>query len=243
MGRRFKALKDQPRDSYDAIVIGAGIGGLICANLLAREGLRVLLVEQHYIVGGYCSTFRRQGFTFDAATHFYPLLGNPATITGGLLRELDVETEWVKMDPVDHFHFPDRSSFRVPADFDSYLAKLKAARRGVGEGAGAGVVGERDRDGRRRCRRRGGAVGVGAGQRDRRRGGDGEGRGEDDGDRVAGRERAGGAGREGDRPGRAGAARLGRAAESHFIRVRFNAAAVLFRRQLLSARRLAGLHR
>ena len=126
MGRRFKGLQDQPRDSYDAIVIGAGIGGLICANLLAREGLRVLLVEQHYMVGGYCSTFRRKGFTFDAATHFYPLLGNPATITGGLLRELGVETEWVKMDPVDHFHFPDRSSFRVPADFESYLAKLKA---------------------------------------------------------------------------------------------------------------------
>ena len=125
MGRRFKGLQDQPRDSYDAIVIGAGIGGLICANLLAREGLRVLLIEQHYMVGGYCSTFRRKGFTFDAATHFYPLLGNPATITGGLLRELGVETEWVKMDPVDHFHFPDRSSFRVPADFESYLAKLK----------------------------------------------------------------------------------------------------------------------
>src|SRR5438067_5108687 len=111
MGRRFKGLKDQPRDSYDAIVIGAGIGGLICANLLAREGLRVLLVEQHYMVGGYCSTFRRKGFTFDAATHFYPLLGNPATITGGLLRELGLTNGWVKMDPVDHFHFPDGSSF------------------------------------------------------------------------------------------------------------------------------------
>ena len=38
----------------------------------------MLLVEQHYMVGGYCSTFRRKGYTFDAATHFYPLLGNPA---------------------------------------------------------------------------------------------------------------------------------------------------------------------
>ena len=37
----------------------------------------MLLVEQHYMVGGYCSTFRRGGYTFDAATHFYPLLGNP----------------------------------------------------------------------------------------------------------------------------------------------------------------------
>lgn len=114
-----------PENSYDAVIIGAGIGGLICANLLAREGLRVLLVEQHYMVGGYCSTFRRKGFTFDAATHFYPLLGNPQTITGKILDELGMTNGWVKMNPVDNFHFPDGTSFSVPADFDVYLSKLK----------------------------------------------------------------------------------------------------------------------
>lgn len=127
MKRLFTGLRGSPpRASYDAVIIGAGIGGLICANLLAREGLRVLLIEQHYMVGGYCSTFRRKGYTFDAATHFYPLLGNPATITGRLLLELGVTNGWVKMNPVDHFHFPDGSSFAVPADFDEYLLKLKA---------------------------------------------------------------------------------------------------------------------
>jgi phytoene dehydrogenase-like protein len=126
MKRLFTGLRHKPPErSYDAVIIGAGIGGLICANLLAREGLRVLLVEQHYMVGGYCSTFRRKGFTFDAATHFYPLLGNPATITGKLLQDLGVTNGWVKMDPVDHFHFPDGSTFAVPADFDIYLARLK----------------------------------------------------------------------------------------------------------------------
>ena len=126
MKRLFTGLRGKPPERfYDAVIIGAGIGGLICANLLAREGVRVLLVEQHYMVGGYCSTFRRKGFTFDAATHFYPLLGNPATITGKLLRELGVTNGWVKMDPVDHFHFPDGSTFAVPADFDTYLSKLK----------------------------------------------------------------------------------------------------------------------
>lgn len=100
------------------------MGGLVCATLLARAGLRVLLAEQHYMVGGYCSTFKRGGYTFDAATHFYPLLGNPATITGGLLEELGIRTRWIKMDPVDHFHFPDGSQFSVPADFDEYYTKL-----------------------------------------------------------------------------------------------------------------------
>ena len=126
MPRAFQALKTDPRSEYDAVVIGAGVGGLICANLLARERLRVLLVEQHYMAGGFCSTFRRKGYTFDAATHFYPLLGNPMTITGSLLDRMRCPTKWIKMDPVDHFHFPDGSRFSVSANFDEYLDELKA---------------------------------------------------------------------------------------------------------------------
>ena len=128
MTRLFRGLRDRPpRERYDAVVIGAGIGGLVCANLLAKDGLRVLLVEQHYMAGGYCSTFRRAHYTFDAATHFYPLLGNSQTLTGRLLADLGVETRWVKMDPVDTFHFPDGERFDVPADLDRYLVKVKAA--------------------------------------------------------------------------------------------------------------------
>ena len=127
MTRPFQPLPHSrgPRSSYDAVVIGAGVGGLIAANLLAKTGLKVLLVEQHYMVGGYCSTFQRHGYTFDAASHFYPLLGDPHTMTGELLVELGIETEWVKMDPVDQFHLPDGSSFSVPADFDTYLNQLR----------------------------------------------------------------------------------------------------------------------
>jgi phytoene dehydrogenase-like protein len=125
--RPFHALRHRPpRPRYDAVVVGAGVGGLFCANLLAREGLSVLLVEQHYMVGGLCSTFRRAGFTFDAATHFYPLLGNRETVSGRLLAELGVETGWVKMDPVDTFHFPDGSRFAVPPELHDYLAAVKA---------------------------------------------------------------------------------------------------------------------
>lgn len=124
--RRFRGLREAPRDRYDAVVIGSGIGGLVAANLLARGGLSVLMVEQHYMTGGFCSTFRRRGFTFDASTHFYPLLGNRETLTGRLIAELGVETRWLRMDPVDTFHFPDGSRFEVPVDLDSYLRKVKA---------------------------------------------------------------------------------------------------------------------
>lgn len=111
---------------WDAIVIGAGIGGLFCANLLARGGLKVLLLERHYMLGGFCSSFRRKGFLFDAATHFYPLVGNPETLPGRVLRELEIPTEWIKMDPVDQFHLPGMPVFAVPADFDRYLHQLKS---------------------------------------------------------------------------------------------------------------------
>lgn len=128
MKRPFRGLRNRPPAAhYDAVVIGAGIGGLFCANLLAKDGLKVLLIEQHYMLGGYCSTFRRAGYTFDAATHFYPLLGNPATITGRVLADLGIRTEWVKMDPVDTFHFPDGTRFVVPADFETYRQSLRTS--------------------------------------------------------------------------------------------------------------------
>ena len=126
MKRAFQGIRlsQGPKPRYDAVVIGSGVAGLISANLLARQGLSVLLVERHYVVGGYCSTFRRKGYTFDAASHFYPLLGNRDTITGKLLQDLGVDTGWVKMDPVDHFHFPDGSRFSVPAELDDYMRLL-----------------------------------------------------------------------------------------------------------------------
>ncbi len=56
---------------YDAVVIGAGIGGLVCGCYLAKAGMKVLICEQHHKPGGYCTSFKRNGFTFDAAAHSF----------------------------------------------------------------------------------------------------------------------------------------------------------------------------
>ncbi|NER84596.1 MAG: FAD-dependent oxidoreductase, partial [Leptolyngbya sp. SIO1D8] len=47
------------------VVIGAGIGGLTTAALLARRGYPVMVLDQAYVPGGCASTFKRRGFIFD----------------------------------------------------------------------------------------------------------------------------------------------------------------------------------
>lgn len=60
------------RSEYDVIVIGSGLGGLTCANMLARQGHAVLLLEQHYNLGGLATWFRRGEHIFDIALHGFP---------------------------------------------------------------------------------------------------------------------------------------------------------------------------
>ena len=58
------------RSSWDAIVVGSGIGGLACAAALARTGHAVLVLEQHYVAGGLTQTFHRRGFRWDLGVHY-----------------------------------------------------------------------------------------------------------------------------------------------------------------------------
>jgi C-3',4' desaturase CrtD len=53
------------QDNYDYVILGAGIGGLVTANLLAQRKYRVLVLEAHYHCGGCASFFDHRGFNFD----------------------------------------------------------------------------------------------------------------------------------------------------------------------------------
>ena len=54
---------------FDAVVIGAGNGGLAAACRLALAGKKTLLVEQHNLPGGVASSFRRGRFEFEPSLH------------------------------------------------------------------------------------------------------------------------------------------------------------------------------
>jgi len=59
---------------YDIIVIGSGLAALTGANMLAKNGHSVLLLEQHANYGGMATWFTRKGgHLFDISLHGFPI--------------------------------------------------------------------------------------------------------------------------------------------------------------------------
>src|SRR5512137_1143264 len=77
------AARPEAPDQHDVIVVGAGIGGLSAAALMARRGLKVLVLDHHYLPGGFCTSWPRSvgrggarpTYIFDAGVHDVSGLG------------------------------------------------------------------------------------------------------------------------------------------------------------------------
>jgi len=54
---------------FDAVVIGAGNGGLTAAATLAGKGMKTLILEQHNLPGGFATSFVRGRFEFEPSLH------------------------------------------------------------------------------------------------------------------------------------------------------------------------------
>lgn len=122
---RFRRLESE---EFDAIVVGAGIGGLTTAALLARRGTSVLVLDRHYVAGGNATIFKRPGYEFDVGIHY---LGQ-ANPDGFMPRILDGAgargVHFRRMDPdgFDTLVYPNRE-LRVPQGIDRYRERLLQA--------------------------------------------------------------------------------------------------------------------
>jgi phytoene dehydrogenase-like protein len=117
-----RTARVEVRGHYDAVIIGGGIGGLVCGTQLAQRGKRTLIVERSAQPGGCCSSFTQKGFTFDVAVHHISGCGR-LSIVGSCLRALGIDCEFVRLDPMDTIVFPSWS-LPVPTRLDTFAASL-----------------------------------------------------------------------------------------------------------------------
>lgn len=128
---------------YDVAIIGAGVGGLLTGNYLARRGFKTVLLEQHVRPGGCVCGFARQGFYFDGGDQSFGSSGIvfPILKELGLLPQLKfmrADYRWVtpwadfKVDSLAQVKravaeaFPDSA-----AELDAYFAELEILAQGV----------------------------------------------------------------------------------------------------------------
>ena len=89
------------KKQYDILVIGSGIGGLVSALVLAKEGLKVCVLEKNNQYGGNLQTFSRHKLIFDTGVHYLGGLSEGQNLHQyfkylGIIQDLNLE----KMDEI-----------------------------------------------------------------------------------------------------------------------------------------------
>ena len=110
-------------ESYDVIIIGAGLSGLAAGIRLSQYGKNVLIVERQHYAGGMNSYYRRGDRCYDVGLHAMTNLADPSNHSAPLntlLRQLKVRRDELKLCPQKHscVAFPD-AMLRFDNDFET----------------------------------------------------------------------------------------------------------------------------
>lgn len=112
---------------HDIIIIGGGLGGLTAGAKLAKEGKKVLLIEQHDRPGGCATTFKRGDYTMEVGLH--EMDGpSPSDMKTKLFNELDVFKNVTFLEIPEFYHFiSDRTQITIPHNPEKAAQILKDA--------------------------------------------------------------------------------------------------------------------
>ena len=118
--------------NYDAVVIGAGNGGLVASARLAKEGKKTLLIERHNLPGGFATSFVRGRFEFEASLHELCGVG---PITGKsplqkIFKEVGAadKIEWISLDEAYRLitlDENDKCDYIMPLGKEAFINKLE----------------------------------------------------------------------------------------------------------------------
>jgi len=116
-------------NTFDAVVIGSGLGGLTAGALLAKAGNKVCVIERNSSVGGAASIFKVGALTIEPSLHQTADPRDPAEPKHDILKKLDLldKIEWVPVTP-----FLTVRGGPVGAPFDLPVG-LEAAREAMAE--------------------------------------------------------------------------------------------------------------
>jgi prolycopene isomerase len=117
------------------IIVGAGLGGLTCGCLLAQKGLKVLMIEKNQKVGGCCTSFEKDGFSFDLSVQSLGECQQGGRIWRilGQLNLLD-QIHFIPLEPAREYLFPDRKvsqSSRLETHIENLSSLFPGERKGI----------------------------------------------------------------------------------------------------------------
>ncbi|HEY9666001.1 MAG TPA: NAD(P)/FAD-dependent oxidoreductase [Coleofasciculaceae cyanobacterium] len=111
-------------ESFDYVILGAGLGGLSAAACLTRQGHQVAVLEKHYLPGGCCHTFDYGEYSFCADVHYISQCGSHQTI-GQFLNYIERNIPFNSLDPdcIDRVITPE-VDFKIPLGWETFRNRL-----------------------------------------------------------------------------------------------------------------------
>jgi prolycopene isomerase len=125
-----QTIQPTPPPSTDVLVVGAGLGGLGAALELARQGVKVLVLEQHNLPGGFATSFVRGRFEFEPSLHQMPAPlphSNMVSVRDYLLKEAGLDLEVAEVPEAYRLILGERSiDIRVPFGIEAVIDLIEA---------------------------------------------------------------------------------------------------------------------